>query len=59
MALVHFDDLEDKNAKKQIRELTRHYDDKKEYFVDQLSQGIATIAASQYPEPVIVRNNFV
>ncbi len=55
MALVHFDDLEDKNAKKQIRELTRHYDDKKEYFVDQLSQGIATIAASQYPEPVIVR----
>ena len=25
------------------------------YFVDQLAQGIATIAASQYPDPVIVR----
>lgn len=55
MALVEFDQLEDKAAQKQIRELTRHYPDKSEYFVDQLSQGIATIAASQYPEPVIVR----
>ncbi|BCA80851.1 phosphoenolpyruvate synthase [Desulfuromonas sp. AOP6] len=55
MALVEFDRLDDKSAKKQIRALTRHYDDKSEYFVDQLSQGIATIAASQYPEPVIVR----
>ncbi|MDW7643794.1 MAG: phosphoenolpyruvate synthase [Desulfuromonadales bacterium] len=55
MALVEFDRLEDKAAKKQIRDLTRHYADKSEYFVDQLSQGIATIAASQYPEPVIVR----
>ena len=55
MALLKYDELEDKEAKKQIRELTRHYDDKGEYFVDQLAQGIATIAASQYPDPVIVR----
>ncbi len=55
MALVHFDQLEDKEAKRRIRELTRNYDDKCEYFIDQLAQGIATIAASQYPEPVIVR----
>ncbi len=55
MALVHYDALEDREARRQIRELTRHYDDKCEYFVDQLAQGIATIAASQYPEPVIVR----
>ncbi len=55
MALLKYDELEDKEAKKQIRELTRHYDDKSEYFVDQLAQGIATIAASQYPHPVIVR----
>jgi len=55
MALVHYDQLEDKEAKQRIRELTRNYGDKCEYFVDQLAQGIATIAASQYPEPVIVR----
>ncbi len=55
MALIEYDRLEDKEAKKKIRELTRYYDDKTEYFVDQLAQGIATIAASQYPEPVIVR----
>ncbi len=55
MALVHYDQLEDKEAKKRIAELTRNYNDKCEYFVDQLAQGIATIAASQYPEPVIVR----
>ncbi|OHB24835.1 MAG: phosphoenolpyruvate synthase [Desulfuromonadaceae bacterium GWC2_58_13] len=55
MALIHYDQLEDKEAKQRIRELTRNYADKCEYFVDQLAQGIATIAASQYPEPVIVR----
>jgi len=55
MALVHYDRLEDQAAKQRIQELTRHYQDKCEYFVDQLAQGIATIAASQFPEPVIVR----
>ncbi len=55
MALLNYDKLDDKAAKKRIRELTRDYDDKGVYFVDQLAQGIATIAASQYPDPVIVR----
>ena len=55
MALVYYDRLEDQAAKQRIQELTRHYQDKCEYFVDQLAQGIATIAASQFPEPVIVR----
>ena len=55
MALVRYNDLDDKKVKKRIRELTRGYDDKTEYFVDHLSRGIAKIAASQYPEPVIVR----
>ncbi len=55
MALVDYDRLEDKVARKQIRALTRGYTDKTEYFVDQLTQGLAVIAASQYPEPVIVR----
>ncbi len=55
MALVHYDDLKDKEAKKQIRQFTRGYKDKTDYFVDHLSLGIARIAASQYPESVIVR----
>ena len=55
MALVHFEDLEDEEARERIRELTRGYDDKGDYFVDHLARGLGRIAASQYPEPVIVR----
>jgi len=55
LALVNFDEVEDEAARERIRELTRAYDDKGEYFVDHLSRGIATIAAAQYPHPVIVR----
>ena len=55
LALVHFDRLKDRQAKEQIQQITQEYKDKKAYFVDRLAQGIAKIAASQYPEPVIVR----
>jgi len=55
MALVRFDDLKDEEARRQIESLTAGYEDKTEYFVDRLSQGIARIAASQYPDPVVVR----
>jgi pyruvate,water dikinase len=55
MALVRFDALRDRAARRQIAALTRGYADKTEYFVDHLSRGIAKIAASQHPEPVIVR----
>jgi pyruvate,water dikinase len=55
MALVHFHELEDKKVQKTIQKLTAGYEDKTEYFVDHLARGIAKIAASQHPEPVIVR----
>ena len=55
MALVRFDELEDREAHHRIEELTISYEDKTEYFVEHLSRGIAKIAASQYPDPVIVR----
>lgn len=55
MALVRFDSLQDEGARRQIEELTQSYKDRAEYFVDHLSRGIAQIAASQFPEPVIVR----
>ncbi len=55
MALVHYDRLRDKQAKKELSQLTRGYADKKEYFIDRLSQAVATIAAAFYPREVIVR----
>ena len=55
LALVHYGELEDQQLRDRIEELTRDYEDKAQYFVDHLARGIAKIAASQYPEPVIVR----
>jgi len=55
MALVHYDALEDKTARRRIAELTRAYEDKSEYFVDTLARGMARIAAAHDPNPVIVR----
>jgi len=55
MALVRFNDIRDSKVRKEIQELTSGYREKKEYFVEHLSRGIAKIAASQYPHPVIVR----
>lgn len=43
------------DVKKEIDRITVGYDDKKEFFVDRLSQGIATLAAAFYPKPVILR----
>ncbi len=54
LALLHRDRVDDE-ARRQIEELTRGYDDKGEYLVEHLARGIAKIAASQYPHPVIVR----
>jgi pyruvate,water dikinase len=55
MALVDYETLPDDDTKKVIMQMTRGYSDKKAFFVDQLSYGVAKIAASQYPHPVIVR----
>ena len=55
MALLAGEKLEDKKAKKQIKELTQGYDDLPRYFIDHLARGIAKIAASQYPHEVVVR----
>lgn len=38
-----------------VDRVTRGYQDKTAYFVDRLSQGIATIAAAFHPRPVILR----
>ncbi len=55
MALVRYETLEDRDAKRAIAELTEGYADKTEYFVDRLARGLARIAAAYYPKPAIVR----
>jgi pyruvate, water dikinase len=55
MALVNFDQLKDLGAQRQIRRLTQGFAEKEQYFVETLAFGIARIAATRYPKPVIVR----
>lgn len=55
MALVEFDKVKDAKSRKQIKELTSGYKDKRQYFIDKLAMGAATIAAAFYPRDVILR----
>lgn len=55
LALMNFDQLEDKAAKWEISQLTANYDNKPEFFVDKLATGVGMIAAAFYPNPVVVR----
>ena len=57
MALVKLDEIEDSSLQRKLRLLTQHYQNPIDYFVDKLSMGIAHIAASRYPDPVIVRTS--
>ena len=54
MALAHPERLDDESAR-EIAQLTRGYDHPREYFIEKLSEGVATIAAAFYPKPVVVR----
>ncbi len=55
LALMNYDSLEDKALKKKIDEITLGYEDKNQFFIDKLAEGIGTISAAFYPKPVIVR----
>src|SRR3989344_2528554 len=44
-----------KKVKKQIDGFTVRYNDKKQYYVDKLAQGVAKIGASFWPHEVIIR----
>ena len=54
-ALINYHDLEDKELKKQIDELTYGYEHKTDYYIDKLAYGISMIAAAFYPHEVILR----
>ncbi|OGH83437.1 MAG: hypothetical protein A2469_01125 [Candidatus Magasanikbacteria bacterium RIFOXYC2_FULL_40_16] len=55
LALVHYNRLKDKSAKRKIANMTRAYKKKTEYCVDKLAEGMGRIAASVYPNDVIIR----
>ncbi len=55
MALVHPEKVEDADERRAIDQLTRGFDDPKEFFVRTLAEGVGTIAAAFYPKPVVVR----
>lgn len=55
MALIHPEKVEDTIKHEQILNLVGSYKDGSEYFIDTLATGIAKIAASVHPKPVIVR----
>ncbi|MFE2346251.1 phosphoenolpyruvate synthase [Kitasatospora cineracea] len=56
MALVHPERL-DPEDRRAVDALTDGYPDRAEYFVDRLAQGVAQLAASHWPAPVVVRTS--
>lgn len=54
MALIHPEKIDEKTDKK-ISQLTTAYENPQSYFVQVLSEGVATIASSVYPNPCVVR----
>ncbi|MBP9802576.1 phosphoenolpyruvate synthase [Patescibacteria group bacterium] len=55
LALLNFNKLKDEKLKKQIAALTTTHQNKAQFFVDKLAEGISRIAAAFYPKDVIVR----
>ncbi|MDK2947783.1 MAG: pyruvate, water dikinase [Methanolobus sp.] len=55
MALIHPEKIEDEEVLEEIDKLTGRYENKADFFVEKLAQGVATITASFHPKPVVVR----
>jgi pyruvate,water dikinase len=63
LALLEYDQLREKASTDQrvagvvyrIDEITSVYEDKKQFFIDKLAEGVSRIAAGFYPNDVIVR----
>jgi len=54
LALLHYND-QSPEVKKQIDDISIGYDNKVQFFVDKLAQGVGMIAAAFYPKDVILR----
>ncbi len=55
LALLDYNELDDAQTKSEIDRLTAGYDDKPQFYIDKLAEGVAMIAAAFYPKDVIVR----
>jgi pyruvate,water dikinase len=55
LALLDFNRLEDRGLREEIERLTVGYEDKPQFFIEKLAQGVAMIGAAFYPKDVIVR----
>lgn len=55
MALLYPNKVSNGEQRKKIADLIRHFNNGSDFFVQKLSEGVATIAAAFYPKPVIVR----
>lgn len=55
LALLHYDRITDPAVRAEIDRITAGYDDKPQFFVDKLAEGVATIGAAFCPKDVIVR----
>ncbi len=55
LALLEYDKLEDQQAKQKIDEITMGFQDKAEFFVNRLAEGVGMLAAAFYPRDVILR----
>ncbi|WP_339747340.1 phosphoenolpyruvate synthase [uncultured Rubinisphaera sp.] len=55
LALLDYDQLTDIKIREMIDEITVGYEDKPEFFVQKLAEGVAMIAAAFYPKDVILR----
>jgi pyruvate,water dikinase len=55
LALINYNKIKNPTVKKKIDQITIGYQDKTEFFIDKLAEGVATITAAFYPKDVIVR----
>ncbi|MFH1551992.1 MAG: phosphoenolpyruvate synthase, partial [bacterium] len=55
LALLNYNKIKDAKVKRKIDELTIGYKDKKQFFIDKISEGVAMICSAFYPKDVIVR----
>jgi pyruvate,water dikinase len=55
MALLHPERVDDEHERQEIARLVANYDTPADFFVQRLSEGIATIGAAFHPKQVVVR----
>ncbi len=55
LALLHPERVQDKNQRRKLTEISRLHESPRDFYINTLTEGVATIAAAFYPRSVIVR----